>query len=91
MSDFRVVTEQLASHAVTLAGLGGELHVCGEMLAHGASAAHDTAAAGALSGAATAWTRALEQCAHATESLAAAVANAAECYAVTDDNAVPGG
>ena len=91
MTDFRVVTEQLAAHAVTLDGLGGELHVSGAMIGRCGHAAAETPADGALSAAASAWVRALEQSAHATQALAVAVANAAECYAATDANVMHGG
>jgi hypothetical protein len=86
-----VVTEQVAAQAVTLNGLAGRLATGGELIAMAGDAAADTAAAGALHSATSAWIQALSQYADATHSLASAVALAAECYAATDAGVVPGG
>gem|GEM_PF-6113954 len=84
------MTEQVAAQAATLGDVGSRFASGGELIAIGEAAA-DTAAAGALSSATTAWINALSQYADATQRLATAVALAAECYAATDAGVVPGG
>lgn len=91
MTDFRVVTEQVAAQATTLGGLGSRLASGGELISMAGQAAADTAAAGALEAATTAWLGALGRYADATQRLATAVTLAAECYAVTDGSVVPRG
>ncbi len=91
MPTFSVVTERVAGQAQTLHALGGELDAAVPMLAHAGQAAADTDAADALAAAAAAWIGALSGFAFATDALATALAKAAECYALTDETAVPGG
>jgi hypothetical protein len=91
MAGFGVVTERVAAQALTLDALGGELRGACSYIAAVGDAASGTDAAGALGEATAVWIEAIGQFSHATSAMAAAVALAAECYAVTDETAIPGG
>ena len=91
MGGFSVQTERVAGQAIALRALGGEVDAAVPMLASAGEAAAGTGAADACAYMATAWIAALSEFAHATDSLSAAVAMAAECYALADETAVPDG
>jgi hypothetical protein len=88
---FEVTTERVAESAVALGGLSGEARGATVLIARGGDAAAETEAEGALAELTLSWVNALGQLGAVTDSMANAVALAAQCYQATDAAVMPDG
>jgi hypothetical protein len=89
MSEIRAVTEAMTAEAQRLSALAPFLHAAAGAVRTTADAAGETEAAGACSDLAGAVANAVAGHAALEDQLATAVALAAECYALTDQTAMP--
>jgi hypothetical protein len=89
MADIRAVTEAMATEAQRLSTLGPFMHAAAGAVQTTADAAAETTAAGACSELVNAVAGAVAAYGMLEDRLANAVALAAECYALTDQTAMP--
>ena len=89
MADIRAVTEAMGAEAQRLSGLGPFMHAAAGAVRTTADAADETKAAGACAELANAVAGAVAAYGALEDQLANAVALAAECYALTDQTAMP--
>jgi hypothetical protein len=89
MADISAVTEAMAAEAGRLSALGPFMYAAAGAVRTTADAAADTEAAGACSDLANAVAGAVAAYGALEDRLANAVALAAECYALTDQAAMP--
>jgi hypothetical protein len=89
MAEIRAATEAMATEAQRLSALGPFMHAAAGAVRTTAGAADETEAAGACSALVNAMAGAVASYGALEDRLANAVALAAECYALTDQNAMP--
>jgi hypothetical protein len=89
MADIRAVTEAMTAEAGRLSALGPFMHAAAGAVRTTGDAAADTDAAGACEHLANAVGAAVAGFGDLEDRMANAVAQAAECYAVTDATTIP--